>query len=30
MEMQCEKESCKNVWTTEVEFNASDFFADGS
>ena len=30
MEMQCEKESCKNVWTTEVEFNASDFFGDGS
>ena len=30
MEMRCEKESCKNEWTTEVEFNASDFFADGS
>ena len=30
MEMRCEKESCKNEWTTEVEFNASDFFAGGS
>ena len=30
LELTCEKEDCKNVWTTEVEFNASDFFEDGS
>ena len=30
VEMACEKESCKNVWTTEVEFNAADFFVVGS
>ena len=30
VEMSCEKESCKNSWTTEIEFNVSDFFGDGS
>lgn len=30
VEMTCENESCKNTWTTTVEFNASDFFAVGS
>jgi len=26
----CEKENCKHEWTTEIEFNAADFFAGGS
>jgi len=30
IQMNCEKESCKNVWETEVEYNASDFFGTGS
>ena len=30
LELTCEQVDCKNVWTTQVEFNASDFFEDGS
>jgi len=30
IEMTCEKEDCKNTWTTDVEFNAADFFVAGS
>lgn len=30
IQMSCEKESCKNTWETEVEYNASDFFGTGS
>tara|TARA_B100000941_G_C28486662_1_gene545396 strand:- start:900 stop:1742 length:843 start_codon:yes stop_codon:yes gene_type:complete len=28
--MKCDKESCGNEWTSEVDFNPSDFFGDGS
>jgi len=30
IEMTCENENCKNVWSTEVEYNAADFFGIGS
>ena len=30
IELQCENSQCKNTWTTEVEYNASDFFETGS
>ncbi len=29
-EMKCVKESCNHVWATQVDFNPTDFFADGS
>ena len=28
--MKCDKESCGHEWTSEVDFNPSDFFGDGS
>ena len=28
--MKCEKESCGNEWTSQVDFNPTDFFGDGS
>ena len=29
-EIECQNESCKNVWTTELDINPTDFFAAGS
>jgi hypothetical protein len=29
-EIECQNESCKNVWTTELDINPTDFFAGGS
>jgi hypothetical protein len=30
IEMTCGKETCGNVWTSEIDFNPTDFFAVGS
>ena len=30
VELECSVDTCKNVWTTEIEFNPADFFAVGS
>lgn len=30
VEMTCGKETCGNVWTSEIDFNPTDFFAVGS
>ena len=30
LDMVCSNEECKNNWTTEVDFNPTDFFAVGS
>lgn len=30
VELTCAKETCGNVWTSEIDFNPTDFFGDGS
>lgn len=30
IELKCAKESCGHVWTSEVDFNPTDFFGTGS
>ena len=30
VELECQNESCKNVWTTELDINPTDFFVAGS
>ena len=29
-EIECQNESCKHVWTTELDINPTDFFVAGS